>query len=1240
MRIVIDMQGAQSSGSRNRGIGRYTLSLAKAIVNNRGEHEIILALNGLFPETIESIRADFDALLPQENIRIWYAPGPVSRLDSDNNWRRQSAELVQEAFLASLKPDIVLVTSLFEGLDDDAVTSIGMLSSNIPTATILYDLIPFINRQPYLENPVVEAWYENKLDHLRRSDLLLAISESSRQEGVHYLGLTDEMTVNISTAADHQFQLQSINSRQESTIRERYKLHRPYVMYTGGIDHRKNIEGLIRAYASLPKALRTQHQLAVVCSIQPNDKARLEELAKACKLKKDELVLTGFIPENDLLALYSLCKLFVFPSWHEGFGLPALEAMSCGKAVIGSNTSSVPEVIGRDDALFDPRSDEAIAEKLTQVLTDESFRLELEKHGLEQAKKFSWDNSAICAIAAFERLHAKQQQQTASGHVLTSRPKLAFVSPLPPERSGISDYSAELLPELSRHYDVDVIVAQDSVSDPWVNANCQIRNVEWFRAHANHYDRILYHFGNSPFHQHMFGLLKEIPGVVVLHDFFLSSVVAHIDFLGLSQNGWEKELYRSHGYKALQENHLATNQADLTWKYPCNLSVLRDALGVIVHSENSLRLAKSWYTPNEANNFTAIPLMRVPVLEPDRIKARDILKLNADDFVICSFGMLGSSKLNHRLLESWLASDLAKDNSCKLVFVGENQEGEYGQELLATIHRSEVNTRISITGWTDTETFRYYLAAADIGVQLRTLSRGETSAAVMDCMNYGLPTIVNNNGSMADLPDGAVWKLPDEFSNNQLIAAFEALWLDMPRREQLGNQAREVILRQHAPRTCADQYFAVIENYYRNSSAGTYALTYKVAQLVPKPTSTEVLLPLAEAVAQSIAPKFAQKQLLLDISILVQHDARTGIQRVVRSILNQLLTYPPKGFRVEPVYTSEHQGYRYARSFTLSFLNCPVNELIDEPVEYQAGDIFLGLDLLHHLVIARREFYQQMRRHGVRVKFVVYDLLCILMPQFFNFVEDASELHSSWLEVVSESDGAVCISRAVAGELNVWIKKHGAERLRPFSISWFHLGADVESSIPSIGIPAAAADKVLKTIQERPTFLMVGTFEPRKGHAQTLAAFEQLWEENVDVSLVMVGKQGWSVEVLIKKIQHHTEFGKRLFMLEGISDEYLERVYASSTCLIAASEGEGFGLPLIEAAQHKLPIIARDIPVFREVAGEHAHYFTGKEPDVIAAAISAWLDLYKNDHHPKSDAMPWLTWQESARKLIDVILND
>lgn len=1238
MRIVIDMQGAQSTGSRNRGIGRYTLSLAQAIVRNRGMHEAFLTLNGLLPNTIEPIRAAFDGLLPQENIRVWQAPGPVCQLSKENDWRRRTAELVREAFLASLKPDIVLVSSLFEGLGDDAVTSIGTLSRTVPTAVILYDLIPLIHRDPYLEYPVVEAWYENKLDHLRRADLLLAISESSRQEGIRYLGFPAEACVNISTAAEPQFQPQQLDAERVKEVRQRYGLRDPFVMYTGGIDHRKNIEGLIRAYAKLPKSLRASHQLAVICSVQPPSRAALETLAKEQGLGNDELVLTGFVPEEDLLMLYNLCKVFVFPSWHEGFGLPALEAMACGRAVIGANTFSVPEVIGRDDALFDPRSDAAIADKLAQVLTNDDFRAELERHGMEQAKCFSWDASAQRAIAAFEVWHARQASQPLARTMPPRRPKLAYVSPLPPERSGISDYSAEFLPELSRHYDIDVIVAQESVSDPWVRANCPLRSVAWFRAHADRYDRVLYHFGNSIFHQHMFSLLEEVPGVVVLHDFLLSDIAAHMDVTGYQPGSWAKALYQSHGYAALQQRFHASDAA--TWPYLCNLGVLQRALGVVVHSENSRRLASQWYGEGTADDWAVVPLLRVPVLDIDRAEARRLLNLSNDYFVVCSFGLLDPTKLNHRLLNAWLASTLAKNADCVLVFIGENHGGVYGAELVTTIRQSGLGERIRITGWADTATFRHYLAAADAGVQLRTRSRGETSGTVLDCMNYGLPTIVNANGSMADLPEDAVWKLSDEFDEEELVAALETLWRDPSRRQQLGMRAREIILTRHAARTCADQYAEAIETMYRAALTDVSTLTRVLARVEPPPTEAQAWISLAEAVALSIPPRLAPRQLLVDISELVQRDSKSGIQRVVRSILQELLAHPPEGFRVEPVYATpdQHyhdQRYRYARQFTLRLLGCPETVLTDDPIEHQAGDLFLGLEWQPQVAPMQQAFYQQLRNHGVQVKFVVYDLLPLLLSNAFQ--DGAAELHQTWLKVVAYSDGAICISKAVAEELAEWVKTNGPARQRPFKIDWFHLGADIEASALSNGMPDDA-EGVLSALSNRPCFLMVGTLEPRKRHAQVLAAFEKLWAEGVEANLVLVGKQGWLVDRLADKLRQHPELNKRLFWLEGISDEYLEAVYASSTCLIAASEGEGFGLPLVEAARHKLSIIARDIPVFREVAGEHAHYFSGLEPQALAEAIQKLLALNANGKAPSSEGMPWLTWRQSAEQLLARIL--
>jgi glycosyltransferase involved in cell wall biosynthesis len=201
----------------------------------------------------------------------------------------------------------------------------------------------------------------------------------------------------------------------------------------------------------------------------------------------------------------------------------------------------------------------------------------------------------------------------------------------------------------------------------------------------------------------------------------------------------------------------------------------------------------------------------------------------------------------------------------------------------------------------------------------------------------------------------------------------------------------------------------------------------------------------------------------------------------------------------------------------------------------------------------------------------------------------------------------------------------------------FHLGADMENSKPSRGLPDDAK-AVFACLEQRPSFLMVGTLEPRKGHAQTLAAFEILWQAGNDINLVIIGKEGWLVDALLERLRTHPELNKRLLWLEGISDEYLEKIYAACDCLIASSEGKGFGLPLIEAAQHKLPIIARDIPVFREVAGDHAYYFNGLEPQDLADTVRQWLALHAEGKAPSSTNMPWLTWRQSTEQLLAQIV--
>jgi glycosyltransferase involved in cell wall biosynthesis len=1234
VRIVLDLQSCQSE-SKFRGIGRYSMALAKAVARQAGNHEIWLVLNDRFPDTVPAIRHEFYDLVPREHIAVFAVNGPVAANNPRNAWRNRAAERVREYFLAGLHPDVVHVSSLFEGWSDDVVTSITASDQNSPVAVTLYDLIPFLHPESYLQDHQARDYYMSKIQSLRNARCLLAISNYSKQEAIRTLDLREESIVNISSAVDARFSPREVSHDEKQLLFDRYKIRRPFVMYAGGDEGRKNMPGLVTAFSYLPTSIRSKHQLVITGRIHAESSARLFRHAESAGMGADELVLTGYVSDEDLIALYNLCKLFVFPSLYEGFGLPVLEAMACGAAVIASNTTSIPEVVGRTDALFDSTRPEAITQKMKQALTDEGFRHSLREHGLEQTKKFSWDNSARDAIAAFEFLHRQELEKTQVTAILPKeRPRLAFVSPLPPERSGISTYSAELLPELARFYDITLIIDQESISSPMLSAGFPARDVAWFKAHADDFDRILYQLGNSAFHKHMFALLSRHPGVVVLHDFYLSGAAQWMETTGYSPAFFRESLYSSHGYPALSV--LNRNGAETAaWTYPCNRLALDEADGVIVHSKYAIDAARRWYGDTAASKLWHIPHLRTIPTQVDHRQARTELGFKPDDFLVCSFGMIGQSKLNHRLLNAWLDSPLARDKRCHLVFVGENEGGDYGRALLDEMANRRAHSRIRITGFVSLELYGRYLEAADAAVQLRALTRGETSRSVLDALAHGLALIINANGPMAEYPDDVLIKLQDDFSDMELIGALENLRDDSSVREQVGTAAQRYIGEFHNPGSIGEEYHRAIEHFAKLSqNAGYRALLNSLANLTTpvEPSPTDLLV-MAETIASDTL-QVRQKQLLVDTSVLVRGDAKSGIQRVVRSVLLELLASSPPGYRVEPVYC-DGQRYRYARRFASDLLDLATGILEDDVVDAVCGDVYLGLDLSPHLTLAVHDYLKHVNDLGVKLYFVVCDILPMLHPEWWE--EGMSKSFGQWFKSIAEvSTGIICISHSVVDSVGAWLKANPPDRVEPLSIGFFHLGADIENSLPTAGLPESAVD-VLTALASAPTFVMVGSLVPRRGHRQTLSAFEALWGDGLVANLVVVGKRGWSTEV-VEYLDKHPMLGKRLFWLEDISDEYLEKIYAASTCLIAASEAEGFGLPLVEAARKGLPIIARDIPVFREVAGDHAFYFSGMSHEDLAQAVMVWLDLSSRGKAPSSKDMPWLTWRESTAQLLKAVL--
>jgi len=1215
MRIVIDMQGAQTE-SRFRGIGRYTLAFAQSVVRNRGEHEVFLALSGLFPDTIESIRAAFDGLLSQENIRVWHAPGPVREVDPGNDNRRETAELLREAFLSSLQPDVIHISSLFEGFVDDAVTSIGRFDTKTPVSVILYDLIPLLNPEHYLKsNPRYEQYYLRKIKSLKRSELHLAISDFSRREGIDALGIANGKAINISTAIDGHFKPQTIDVNTARQLKQKFGICRPFLLYTGGADERKNLPRLIEAYAAMPKSLCAGHQLVLAGKMPKGD---FKYITRKAGLKDDELVFTGFVSDEELVQLYNLCLLYVFPSWHEGFGLPALEAMACGAPVIGANTSSLPEVISLDEALFDPFDVSAIAQKMEQALRDEAFRTRLRDHGIKQAKGFSWDETARRAIAAWETLPAISNGDYLKRSLAETRLYQALTGSVTPVNEG------ELL-ALSTCLALNQQSAIERQLMLDVSELCQ-------RDSATGVQRVV--------RSYLKWLLQAPPSGFRVEPVYATQTEGYRYARRYTQ------LFLSQGEEAeVTDDFVRWQRGDIFFG---------------LDMQHHVQLAHaSFYRQLQLDGVTVKFLVYdlLPIQLADYFKDSNAKELHEQwlAMIATTDGAICISKATSDAFGQWIAANAVVSSPAfytNWVHIGADIEGSKPSEGISPDAPSvltAIRNRLSFLCVATLEPRKGQKQIVD-ALELLWSEGLDVNLVLVGQQGWKTEALAERIRQHSEHCHRLFWLqgISDEYleqvysASTCLIAASFNEGFGLPlieaARHGIPIVARDIPIFREVAQESA--FYFVGETARDLSDALKIWIGLRQAELFPKSNlmrwstwekSTEKLK------VALIKENYPRRQLLVDISELVQRDAKSGIQRVVRSILREWLLNPPEGYRVEPVYAgSEQQGYRYARQFTQCFLGATGGALADEPIDFAPGDVFFGLDLQPHVQVSHKGFYQELRRQGVRVLFVVYDLLCVQMPEYFH--PGSAEGFSQWLDVVTENDGALCISQATSLALDEWIKEHHPQTPRTCKTDWFHIGADMENSNPTQGLPPEA-DAVLRQIKGGVSFLMVGTLEPRKGHAQVLTAFEQLWGKGESIQLVIVGKEGWMVEKLAKTLRVHPELGRRLFWLEGISDEYLEKIYAASSCLIAASYGEGFGLPLIEAAQQKLPIMARDIPVFREVAGEHAYYFEAETADGLAEAIKSWLSRYGEGIHPKSADMPWLTWKESAARLLKILIN-
>ena len=405
MKILIDCQAMQT-GSVYRGIGRYCHDLIDCLSSHKpDEVEITLLIDGSRQATAAKIYNDFK----DRNIEFiyWYSASLSSLPAFQVSNAEINSDLLYEAAVINSGADILFIGSLFEGIVETFCLPVERLHDKIKIASICYDFIPF--SEISLQSVEYRYWYARCLMRLRLCDLLLCISDYTKQQAERLLGIN---AINISGGVDvDTFSKKSFDQTEEELFLASQNINKSYFLYAGGLDERKNVDFLVDAFSELIQDnLMTEFQLVVVSGNNIHRKNVL--LDKISKIGLgDKIRVLGYITDKELSILYRNAYMFVFPSLEEGLGMPVLEAMASGIPVLSSNTSSLPEIHGMPEGQFSPRDKENLKELLLRSKNDQSFYKTLLEHCQRYVRLFTWSETAKRVSLALERLYSTECNQ-------------------------------------------------------------------------------------------------------------------------------------------------------------------------------------------------------------------------------------------------------------------------------------------------------------------------------------------------------------------------------------------------------------------------------------------------------------------------------------------------------------------------------------------------------------------------------------------------------------------------------------------------------------------------------------------------------------------------------------------------------------------------------------------------------------------------------------------------------------
>ena len=808
MRIGIDMFGVQSP-SRHRGIGRYTRHLVNRLLTRHPDNDYFL----YFYEGLDGLD---DAYPSRPTIRRLVRDCPRGSLRSSP---QQLAKDFDEL-------DVLLLSCAVEGFQ--GYQPPARLAEGPPIAAMLYDLIPALMPDKYLDDEDLASSYHAALRTMRQYDLLLAISEASRRDGLRQLAVAAERIVTIGTAIDGDFFMPDRREPMPQNVRQTLDalgVRRPFLFCLSGTDERKNLRGLLASYDRLPERIRQSHQLVVTCRMNEAEAAHWNDEARR-RGDDRQVIFTNYLADETVRTLYQRCAAFVFPSQYEGFGLPLLEAMHCGAAVLAGNNSAQPEVVGNAGLLADVDNPSEMAARIAQLVDDPALARSLGTRALIHARKFSWDVTADRAVAALQQL-AQPRRRSQIAAAPRGKRRIAFFSPLLPKRSGISDYSQRLLAALKVHYTIDLF--HDAGYVPHLAhashefACHDYRLFPRFQRALN-YAGVVYQMGNSECHGFIYDTLLKYPGVVVLHDFVLSDFHNWYSLQsGAPPDFLEREI--EHHSPRLAEEYRSSParwadepggivEACNRRAIPFNRRIVECAARIVVHDRWGADRIRDLY-PQRAERVRVVPhgALVYPTPPDRKQQIRRDFGIGADELVLGCFGILHSSKYNVETIEAFAA--LAADHpAARLLFAGRDLAEGAPQAKAAELGLAD---RVRFFGHTSMESFLELMAITDIGINLRRPpTHGETSGALLTLLGSGVATIVTDIDTFCSYPEAVVRKIQPLVAGDRSLERAIRELADRPEeRRRLAEAAVDYVATHHGWTRVAALYAETIEQTRR-----------------------------------------------------------------------------------------------------------------------------------------------------------------------------------------------------------------------------------------------------------------------------------------------------------------------------------------------------------------------------------------------------------------------------------------